>query len=79
MLTRSRSPVSTFFSIDGLGTAKACGLRLTTTAEERSQLQCVEGKMTLPSEEPQRVELDFGAPGAGKTAGKHPGKKKKRK
>ncbi len=61
---------------EGTYTVKACGLRLTTTAEERSRLQCVEGEMTLPSEEPLRVELDFGAPsmpGAKKTK-----KKKKR-
>jgi hypothetical protein len=57
---------------EGTYTVKACGLRLTTTAEERSQLQCVEGSMTLPSDEPLRVELDFGSP-------KAPGKKKKRK
>ena len=61
---------------EGTYTVKACGLRLTTTAEERSRLQCVEGEMTLPAEEPLRVELDFGAPampGAKKTK-----KKKKR-
>jgi hypothetical protein len=56
----------------GTYTVKACGLRLTTTAEERSRLQCVEGQMTLPAEEPLRVELDFGAPTV-------PGKKKKKK
>ncbi|HTE52357.1 MAG TPA: hypothetical protein VK698_16010 [Kofleriaceae bacterium] len=54
----------------GTYTVKACGLRLTTTAEERSKLQCVEAEMTLPSDEPQRVELDFGKPQV-------PGKKKK--
>jgi hypothetical protein len=61
---------------EGTYTVKACGLRLTTTAEERSRLQCVEGEMALPSDEPLRVELDFGAPsmpGAKKTK-----KKKKR-
>ncbi len=57
---------------EGTYTVKACGLRLTTTAEERSRLQCVEGEMTLPSEEPLRVELDFGAPAM-------PGKKKKKR
>ena len=46
----------------GTYTVKACGLRLTQSAEERSKLQCVEGEMTLPSDEPQRVELDFGKP-----------------
>jgi hypothetical protein len=56
----------------GTYTVKACGLRLTTTAEERSQLQCVEGAMTLPAEEGLRVELDFAAP-------RSPVKKKKRK
>ena len=58
---------------EGTYTVKACGLRLTTTAEERSRLQCVEGEMTLPAEEPLRVELDFGAPPELKGA-----KKKKR-
>jgi len=67
----------------GTYTVKACGLRLTTTAEERSRLQCVEGKMTLPAEEPLRVELDFGAPttpGKAGAKGKHTvgAKKKKR-
>lgn len=57
---------------EGTYTVKACGLRLTTTAEERSRLQCVEGEMTLPSDEPLRVELDFGAPAM-------PGKSKKKK
>lgn len=55
----------------GTYTVKACGLRLTQSAEERSKLQCVEGQMTLPSDEPQRVELDFGKPQA-------PKKKKRR-
>jgi hypothetical protein len=59
----------------GTYTVKACGLRLTTTAEERSKLQCVEGEMTLPADEPIRVELDFGAPAAPSKAKK---KKKKR-
>lgn len=57
----------------GTYTVKACGLRLTTTAEERSRLQCVEGEMTLPAEEPLRVELDFGSPVTAKN------KKKKKK
>jgi hypothetical protein len=57
---------------EGTYTVKACGLRLTTTAEERSRLQCVEGEMTLPAEEPLRVELDFGAPSM-------PGAKSKKK
>lgn len=56
----------------GTYTVKACGLRLTESAEERSKLQCVEGEMTLPADEPQRVELDFGKPQA-------PSKKKKRR
>lgn len=47
---------------EGTYTVKACGLRLTTTAEERSRLQCAEAEMTLPAEEPIRVELDFGTP-----------------
>lgn len=47
---------------DGEYTVKACGLRLTTEVGKNSQLQCVEGTMTLPATEPIRVELDFGAP-----------------
>ncbi len=47
---------------DGEYTVKACGLRLTTEVGKNSQLQCVEGTMTLPASEPIRVELDFGAP-----------------
>ena len=43
-------------------TVKACGLRLTRSATERSRLQCVEGTMTLPSSGHQRIELDFGDP-----------------
>lgn len=43
-------------------TVKACGLRLTKSATERSRLQCVEGTMTLPSSGHQRIELDFGDP-----------------
>ena len=46
----------------GTYTVKACGLRLTKSAEKRSQLQCVEGEMTLPASGSQRIELDFGAP-----------------
>lgn len=41
-------------------TVKACGLRLTKTAEASSKYECVESSMTLPAEEPIRVELDFG-------------------
>ena len=40
-------------------TVKACALRLTQTAEQSSRLQCVDGSMSLPSEEPIRVELAF--------------------
>jgi len=40
-------------------TVRVCGLRMTKVAEERSKLQCVDGTMMLPSEEPLRVELDF--------------------
>jgi hypothetical protein len=66
----------------GTYTVKACGLRLTTTAEERSRLQCVEGKMVLPAEESLRVELDFGSPSTPGKAGaktKHTAGTKKRK
>lgn len=47
---------------DGEYTVKACGLRLTTEVGKNTQLQCVEGTMTLPASEPIKVELDFGAP-----------------
>jgi len=51
----------------GTYTVKACGLRLTRTAGQVSQLQCVEAKMKLPPAAPLRIELDFGAPaGAGR-------------
>lgn len=40
-------------------TVRACGLRLTTETGKSTQLVCAEGSMTLPSEEPVRVELDF--------------------
>ncbi len=43
-------------------TVRVCGLRVTKVAEERSKLQCVDGTMTLPTEEPLRVELDFPDP-----------------
>lgn len=46
----------------GTYTVKACGLRLTRSAERRSRLQCVEAEMTLPASGPTRVELDFGDP-----------------
>jgi hypothetical protein len=51
----------------GTYTVKACGLRLTRSAEKRSRLQCVEAEMTLPASG-TRVELDFGAPGRGNQA-----------
>lgn len=41
-------------------TIKACGLRKTQSAKKRSTYQCVEASLTLPIEEPVRVELDFG-------------------
>ncbi|HEU5059427.1 MAG TPA: hypothetical protein VFU21_22995 [Kofleriaceae bacterium] len=47
---------------DGTYTVRACGLRLSTEVGKDTQIQCVEGSMTLPSEEPIRVEFDFGAP-----------------
>jgi len=61
----------------GTYTVKACGLRLTTTAEERSRLQCAEAKMRLPAEEGLRVELDFGSAPA-PSAHKSHSKKKRR-
>lgn len=41
-------------------TVRACGLRLTKTAKATSKYECVEGSMTWPSDEPVRVELNFG-------------------
>lgn len=43
-------------------TVRICGLRVTKVAEQRSKLQCMDGTMTLPSEEPVRVEVDFPDP-----------------
>ena len=43
-------------------TVRACGLRVTKEAQKRSKYQCVDGTMTLPSEEPIRVELSFPDP-----------------
>jgi hypothetical protein len=43
-------------------TIRVCGLRVTKTANQRSKIQCVDGQMTVPSEEPIRVELEFGKP-----------------
>jgi hypothetical protein len=40
-------------------TVRACGLRLSTTTGQSSRLVCAEGQMTLPADEPIRVELDF--------------------
>jgi hypothetical protein len=50
----------------GTYTVKACGLRLTKEVGTDTQLQCVETTMTLPSDAPLRVELDFGAPSSGR-------------
>jgi hypothetical protein len=47
----------------GTYTVRACGLRLTKSATQRSQLQCETAQMTLPPSGPLRVEFDFGAPG----------------
>jgi len=49
-------------------TVKACGLRLTRSAEKRSRLQCVEAEMTLPASQPLRIELDFAGPGRDPTS-----------
>jgi hypothetical protein len=40
-------------------TVRACGLRLTTTVEQSSRLDCAEGQMTVPADGPIRVELDI--------------------
>lgn len=51
-------------------TVRAFGLRLTSSAEERSKVAMAVSEMTLPSEEPLRVELRFTPPAP-------PAKKKK--
>jgi hypothetical protein len=43
-------------------TVRACGLRLTTQASTASKLQCADATMTVPSDEPQVVRLEFPAP-----------------
>lgn len=43
----------------GTYTIKACGLRKTANAKQRSVYQCVEAQLTLPVTEATRVELDF--------------------
>lgn len=40
-------------------TIRACGLRKTKTAKKSSKYQCAEAELTLPVEEPVRVELNF--------------------
>jgi hypothetical protein len=47
-------------------TVRACGLRLSKKHKKGSKLQCVllEDALTFPSEEPQRVVIDFGDPNA---------------
>ena len=40
-------------------TVKSCGLRLSQDAKKRSKYACTKSKMTLPVDEPIRVELDF--------------------
>ena len=49
-------------------TVRACGLRLSKEHKKGSKLQCVllEDALTFPSEEPQRVVIDFGNPKAKK-------------
>lgn len=43
-------------------TVRACGLRLTKSASKSTRLQCVDATMTVPSEAPQVVTLEFPAP-----------------
>jgi hypothetical protein len=43
-------------------TVKVCGLRLTKTSTKSTKLQCVESTMTVPSEEPQVITVEFPAP-----------------
>ena len=40
-------------------TVQSCGLRLSQDAKKRSEYACTKSKMTLPVDEPIRVELDF--------------------
>lgn len=53
-------------------TVRACGLRLSQEHKTKSTFQCVtvEDALTFPSEEPQRVVLDFGDPKPKKKAKK---------
>ena len=55
----------------GTYTVRACGLRLTRSAERRSQLQCVNAEMTLPASGPQTIEFDFAAPAASRHRAAH--------
>jgi hypothetical protein len=43
-------------------TVRVCGLRITKSAEASTVLQCIDGEMTVPSDEPQRLELEFPKP-----------------
>jgi hypothetical protein len=43
-------------------TVKVCGLRLTKSAAKSTRLQCVQTTMTVPSEEPQVITVEFPAP-----------------
>ncbi|WP_428264225.1 hypothetical protein [Haliangium sp.] len=43
-------------------TVRACGLRLTKVASKSTKLQCADATLTMPSEQPQVVELEFPAP-----------------
>jgi hypothetical protein len=57
----------------GTYTVRAVGLRLTKQVGQNTQTQIVDSEMTLPADEPIRIELDFGAPvvpGKKKPAGK---------
>jgi hypothetical protein len=48
-------------AVAGTYQVRACGLRLTKSAKERSQLQCVDATMALPAQG-QRIEFRFDAP-----------------
>lgn len=43
-------------------TVRACGLRITKVASESTKLQCVDATMTLPSDSPQVITIEFPAP-----------------
>lgn len=43
-------------------TVRACGLRITKTADRSTKYQCVDGTMSFPADGPQEVILEFPTP-----------------